>query len=80
MADFAPDMKLVQLAGGSVEQIQRVVEAVESKLKADPEGVKAWSALAGFCCRSSWRRRRVLQGLLQKLYLADLVKVRSATR
>ena len=40
MDDFSPEGKLGQLAGGSVEQIQRVGEAVESKLKADPEGVK----------------------------------------
>ena len=61
MADFAPETKLVQIAGGSVEQIQRVVEAVESKLKADPEGVKGWSALVGCSCRNSWRPRRVLR-------------------
>jgi hypothetical protein len=80
MADFAPDMKLVQLAGGSVEQIHRVVEAVEAKLQGDPEGVKELVRHCGLLLQKLLEAQARVEGLLQKLYLADLVKVRSATR
>jgi len=80
MADFAPETNLVHLAGGSVEQIQQVIEAVESKLKADPEGAKDLVRPCGFLLQKLLEAQARVEGLLQKLYLADLVKVRSATK
>ena len=61
MADFTPDAKLVQLAGGSVEQIHRVLETLESKLVANPEGVNDLVRPCGCCCRNSWKRKRGLR-------------------
>jgi hypothetical protein len=80
MAEFAPEAKLVQLAGGSVEQIQQVVDAVESKLKVDPEGVRDVVRPCGVLLQKLLKAQARVEGLLQKLYFADLVKVRSALR
>jgi hypothetical protein len=80
MSDFAPEAELVQLAGGSVEQIDRVVEAVESKLAANPEGVNDLVRPCGMLLQKLLEAQARVEGLLQKLYFADLVKTRSATR
>jgi len=80
MTDFTPEAKLVQLAGGSVEQIHRVVEAVESKVAANPEGVGDLVRPCGVLLQKLLEAEARIEGLLQKLYSADRVKTRSATR
>lgn len=79
MADFTSDVKLVQLAGGSVEQIDRVVEAIESKLAGNPEGVDELVRPCGMLLQKLLEAQARVEGLLQKVYRADRVKTRSAT-
>ena len=80
MSDFAPEARLVQLAGGSVEQIDRVVEAIESKLAANPEGAVDLVRPCGRLLQQLLEAQARVEGLLQKVYCADRAKTRSATR
>ena len=80
MSDFTQEAKLVQLAGGSVEQIHRVLETLESKLAANPEGVGDLVRPCGMLLQKLLEAQGRVEGLLQRLYRADRVKTRSATR
>jgi hypothetical protein len=73
MADSSYERDLVRLATRNVEQLEEVAVAVEAKLRTDPEGAKELHRPCSVLLQKLLEAQGSIEGLLQKLYTAEMV-------